>query len=157
MKTRTFLAAAAALVLLLLGSVPVEAGGPHITGRLTVLNNEFILKLYEPFSHDDSEAEDGSEIVTATELHVRCDDDKKARAELRALLGKDVRFPYAGVYAANSPRDCRPLVLPYGTESERVMEVYPPGHELAGWPRDREAEAEAKPSPSLVPMEASLP
>ena len=141
----------AAAVLALFFTAQAASAGPDIHGRLTILNNEFILKLYEPFEHDDSEAEDGSIIVTATELHVMC--SKERRAELRSFVGKHVRFPYATVFAANTPQHCRPLVLPYGEDSERVFEIYPPGHELAGWPRDDDEAAppEASPSPALPP------
>ena len=114
--TRTLFTAA-----LLALMAPAEAG--YIYGRLTLLNNEFILKLAEPFEHDASEAEDGSDIVTSDRIHVIPTDDR--RAELRAFVGKHVKI-LGVVEAAFTQHHCAPLILFYNDGSEPFEEINPP-------------------------------
>jgi hypothetical protein len=113
----TILAAALAFI-----AFAAEANADWIRGRLTILNNQFILKLPEPFEHDDSVKQDGSYIVTASEIHVQC--TKERRAELRALVGKDVKIR-AAVEGADTQQDCAPLVLIFDENTEPFQEVDP--------------------------------
>ena len=131
---------------------------PGISGLLTILQNEFILKLDEPFEHDGSEAQDGSFILTTSELHVPYADAEQRKA-LRALVGKYVKFAYAGVRPKATNFDARDLVLEF---SEEFFEVYPPGHEFEGGRVETEAEraergVEASPSPSPSPLPSPAP
>jgi hypothetical protein len=96
------------------------ANAQYIYGRLTIVGNQFILKTPEPFETDVSEKQDGTEIVTTSKIHVRC--SKERRAEVRALVGKDVRI-LADVEPANTLQDCAPLVLFFDKDTEPFQVV----------------------------------